>query len=233
MKQRAHNEEDKQRRRQAIVEAALELGAGTAYAEVTMADIAVRAGLAKGTVFLYFPTKEALYLALLTDELARWFDGVDARLDEGGRWSSGRVTRVITQSLAERSMLAPLLALLESTLERNIDYETALRFKRWLLDRTLATGARLERRLPWLVAALEAGAGARLILHTRALLTGLWQMASNSPVVAQVLALPDMTVFRVSFSREFEAAFSALLRGDENTATAATDPGAPNRRRQS
>src|SRR3712207_5711458 len=91
MPQRARKEEDKEARRRQLLDAALELYRATSYDEVKMADVAERAALAKGTVFLYFPTKEALFLALLEEQLFAWF----ARLEEAlgrseGRWTGTR-----------------------------------------------------------------------------------------------------------------------------------------------
>src|SRR5512140_2346183 len=89
--QRARNDEDKEARRQLILGEALALYRATSYAEVKMADVAERSKLAKGTVFLYFPTKEALFLALLEDLLFAWFDTLEGLLDSGeGRWTGAR-----------------------------------------------------------------------------------------------------------------------------------------------
>ena len=74
MPQRARKEEDKEARRRQLLDAALELYRATSYDEVKMADVAERSKLAKGTVFLYFPTKEALFNSLyleLLDERKR------------------------------------------------------------------------------------------------------------------------------------------------------------------
>jgi AcrR family transcriptional regulator len=46
-----------------------------------MEDVARRAGVAKGTVFLYFPTKEALFEAALRSRLAPVLEGMETALD--------------------------------------------------------------------------------------------------------------------------------------------------------
>ncbi len=56
-----------------ILNAAVTCFAHTGYHGTTMEDIAAEAGIAKGATYLYFPTKEALFLALYQ----RW--GCDAR----------------------------------------------------------------------------------------------------------------------------------------------------------
>ena len=85
--QRARKAEDKEGRRRLILGAARELWARATYATFNMAEVAERAGLAKGTVYIYFATKEALLLDLLHEELAGWRDVLYARLDQGCTWS--------------------------------------------------------------------------------------------------------------------------------------------------
>ncbi|MGH3254293.1 MAG: TetR/AcrR family transcriptional regulator [Streptosporangiaceae bacterium] len=57
-------EEARAARRDQIVAAAAECFARSGYHVTTMADIAEAAGVSKGTPYLYFPSKEALFIAL-------------------------------------------------------------------------------------------------------------------------------------------------------------------------
>lgn len=61
----SQREEFQEERRQAILEATLRLVASRGFESVTMAAIAAEAGLTKGTLYLYFPSKQALLDALL------------------------------------------------------------------------------------------------------------------------------------------------------------------------
>lgn len=56
----ARSEEDKQSRQAAILSAALEVFVDKGFAAARLEDVAARAGVAKGTVYLYFASKEAL-----------------------------------------------------------------------------------------------------------------------------------------------------------------------------
>ena len=56
-------------KRQRILDSALKLFAHEPYQAVTMDRVAVAAGVAKGTLYLYFPSKDALYLGVLSDGL--------------------------------------------------------------------------------------------------------------------------------------------------------------------
>ena len=60
---------EKAPKRERILAAALELFAHEPYQAVTMDRVAASAGVAKGTLYLYFPSKDALYLGVLSDGL--------------------------------------------------------------------------------------------------------------------------------------------------------------------
>lgn len=211
--QRARREEDKEARRRQLLEAALGLYEATSYDEVKMADVAERAGLAKGTVFLYFPTKEALFLALLEELLFAWFERLEEALQRGeGRWTGARLARGVAESLEGQVSLTRLLARLQTVLEQNVEVEQVRAFKERLLVAVGRAGALVERRLPF----LEAGEGGRFLLHVHALVTGLRQMADVAPVAQEVLAAPHMEPLRVDFTRELTHTLTTLLRGLES-----------------
>src|SRR5260221_887610 len=56
-------------KRERILTAALRLFAHEPYQAVTMDRVAAAANVAKGTLYLYFPSKDALYLGILSDGL--------------------------------------------------------------------------------------------------------------------------------------------------------------------
>jgi AcrR family transcriptional regulator len=70
-------EEARAARRDQIIAAAAECFARSGYHVTTMADIAEAAGVSKGTPYLYFASKEALFIALYEE----WDCGLAARVD--------------------------------------------------------------------------------------------------------------------------------------------------------
>ena len=70
-------EEARAARRDQIIAAAAECFARSGYHVTTMADIAEAAGVSKGTPYLYFPGKEALFIALYEE----WDCGLAARVN--------------------------------------------------------------------------------------------------------------------------------------------------------
>ena len=57
-------------RRQAILDAALDEFAARGFAATRLDDVAVRAGVAKGTIYLYFRDKESLFQELVRSMLS-------------------------------------------------------------------------------------------------------------------------------------------------------------------
>lgn len=208
---RARKEEDKSTRRATILAAARGLFGKQPYAAISMDQVAGAAGLAKGTLYLYFDTREQLFLALLEDLLAEWFLALETALGSSRRrLTPAQFAALLWETLAARPLLVRLLALMESVLERNISAESAALFKTMLRDRMSSAGALLEQRLT----GLAPGDGLRVLLHLRALLTGLTQMADPSPVLREVLAQrPDLAVFQLDLGREFTFAATALVEG--------------------
>src|SRR3977135_1592391 len=93
----------KDARPEEIINAALEVFADSGYAATKLEDVAGRAGVTKGTIYLYFENKDALFKALIREtivpvlaqgeELAKSFTGSARDLFEQlGReyWRQGR-----------------------------------------------------------------------------------------------------------------------------------------------
>ena len=69
-------------RRDQLLAAALRLMASRGFAATSIEDVARQAGVAKGTVYLYFPTKDALLAAVLETQslmpaLIPWLDALE------------------------------------------------------------------------------------------------------------------------------------------------------------
>ena len=178
-RQRAVRDEQKLERRHNISETAWQMFLQTNYEAVTIASVAEASGLAKGTIYLYFKTKEELFLSIQEQQLSAWFDDVYARLEvTSGNCTVPQVVSIICNTLIHRPGLTRLLAILHITLEHNVDYESALRFKHMLLRHLLQTGTLLEQCLPF----LTQGEGIQLLLHSHALVIGLQHLSDPAPI---------------------------------------------------
>lgn len=212
MRQRARSHAHKMERRQVLLDAAWQLFMASTYEAVTMAAVAKSAALAKGTVYLYFPSKEELFLAVCQQQLELWFVELNAALDAvPSRAATSEVAALISTSLNRRLALTRLLAILATVLEQNVSLATALAFKRFLGERLAYTGALLEQRLRF----LAAGQGVQTLLRVHALIVGLWHLADPAPVAQKALRQLQAESFQIQFEAELTTSIRALLRGLE------------------
>jgi AcrR family transcriptional regulator len=88
-------------RRQRVIRAAQELAAEGGYDAVQMRDVAARGEVALGTIYRYFPSKDALLLAVMV----QWFDDLEQRVTRHpptGPTTVDRIMDVLTRAV--RSM---------------------------------------------------------------------------------------------------------------------------------
>ncbi|MGH8378656.1 MAG: TetR family transcriptional regulator [Gammaproteobacteria bacterium] len=207
---RAVTDTQKQARRADILKVAMACFDELSYDVLTMERIAADADVAKGTLYLYFHSKEEVFLALYEQELERWFDELDAGLEKNSHNASfDSVVQLMSDSLADRPAFLRLIAILHTVLERNVDHATVRRFKTRLKERVLHTGALLEASLRF----LKPGQGADLLLKINALVIGFQHLAEPSEVVEAVLKEPDLALFRVNLTEQLLGALRTLLMG--------------------
>ena len=207
---RAYLPEEKEFRRQSILACALQLFQETSYPELRMTDLAQRLGLGKGTLYLYFPTKESLFLAVLQAEMGAWFTQAALRLEATPVGSAAAdVAEGLVLELMRRPLLPGLQALLHGVLERNIPPDKARAFARFLQAGVIRVGERLERVLP----ELARGQGPRYLIRFHGLVIGSQLMASRPPGVRDALRDPDMALFDFRFEDVLRGTAADLLLG--------------------
>lgn len=210
MARQARTREEKRERVERLVDEALVLQGSGRFDDWTVSELAGRVGLAKGTVFLYFETKEALGLAMLRRLVGDWLDALDERLAARARaLTSGEVAQLMGSTLEERLPLRRMLAILGPSLEHNVGIDRAESYKGWWLERMDRTGALLEAGLPY----LRSGEGRRLLMLVQALTVGYNSQAEPAPVVAELLTRPRYGGLRVDFRRALSEALWMQLEG--------------------
>ena len=84
-----------------LVEAALDLFVEKGYAATRVEEVAARAGVSKGTLFLYFPSKEDLFKAVVRESIVGRFAEWSDQMDEF-TGSTGEMLRACYQAWWER-----------------------------------------------------------------------------------------------------------------------------------
>jgi len=75
-----------EQRRRSILQAARAVFARQGYAGTVVDDIATQAGIAKGTLYLYFPSKEQIYMAALLEQARQLHDDSRAAMNAAATW---------------------------------------------------------------------------------------------------------------------------------------------------
>ena len=171
MARRAYASEDKEARRRVILAAATELFEQTRELP-SVAEVAAAAGLAKGTVYLYFRTKGAIFADILlegwgvvVDQLGAAFSSVgDSQADKVATFLDGFV-----HYLDENPMLLRLDAIVQGLLERDLEPEERAAFKEAMHSRINGGGAIVDEAL-----GLKPDRGVQLLVRSHALTRGLW-----------------------------------------------------------
>lgn len=209
--QRARSLEDKDLRRANLVEAATQLFADADFDAVTIARVAEAAGVAKGTAYIYFATKEALFLELVRAELSLWLEDLVATLKRlRARQPLDAVPAAIARSMAQRPALQRLLILLHTVIEPKIDETAARDFKLFLHDLLSRASAAVVAKIP----GLQVAQATTLILQLHALVISLAQLSNPPPVIARVMANnPELQVMQIDFESFLRATLTTLVRG--------------------
>lgn len=105
---RARNEAEKDARRRKILNSALDLYEEMGLEQVRVDAVARRAGIAKGTVYLYFKSREAIFIELYEEAFADWLIGF-ARLPELSDTSAqDKIAAIIAQHFTSDIRFAAL-----------------------------------------------------------------------------------------------------------------------------
>lgn len=211
IRQRAIQASDKQQRHDAILDAAERLLLRSPDRVASVAEVADDAGLAKGTVYLYFPSKEELLLAVHERSINGFFRELIALCERTPGVDLDAMLALMHRHLVEPPLFLPLAARCFGAMAHGIPPDTALAFKQRMALRLERAGAGLERHFP----ALPAGGGVTLLRRSYALIVGLWQMSAGEGGGSHCAmtgpgALP---AFAWTYAAEVEAALRALWRG--------------------
>jgi AcrR family transcriptional regulator len=201
--------EDKEARRHAILDAAEKLFLRHPARMASVAEVAQAARLAKGTVYLYFPSKEEMLLALHERHTRAFFARFMELMASEEPIGFDEIFEV-----AHAHFIAPpgSLALTSwcfAMMDRGMPIEAAVAFKVRVGDVVGAAGTALERHFP----TLKPGDGARLLQHSLSLIIGLWQFVHPNQRFARALDRAGAKVFMRDYDQEIRKAIYALWSG--------------------
>jgi AcrR family transcriptional regulator len=208
---RAYTEEAKQQREEKIIAAAAALLMEKGYYAINVEQVAQSAGLAKGTVYLYFKTKEALFLTVFERQAIVWFNEIEQELSQTAEGSPKEtLVDLLVKSLIHKPLLTRLVALTSIIFEYNVSLERAHQHKVWIFDHLAAIGQSIEAKFD-----LRHVQGLRFLLRTFIVVAGLEGFAHPSPVTDQVFEI-DPSLTKLDFESELRSLLLLLLEGNSD-----------------
>ena len=203
--------EDKEARRDAILAAARTLFLRDPEKLPSAAAIATEAGLAKGTVYLYFSTKEEIFMDLLHVERVAMMARIREAFAPDSRTVEEKIAAFITDYVTHvtaRPDISKLESLGYSVLERNIEQGRLRAYKQELGTALVDAGTVVEAAL-----GLAEGEGARVLVHSYALTQGLWQALDIPPDCLEMMGDAAVAFTSLDFATELKVSLDRYWRG--------------------
>jgi AcrR family transcriptional regulator len=192
--QRARSSEQKALRRHAVLETAEVYFKEVGYEAFSMAQLAKKSGVAKGTLYLYFKTREELFLTLYEQSLVRWSQIFIGSL------SDTTTSKTYAQSLYKTTqadgVFLPLLIRLEHVIEHNVAILRLIESKRVFINQVEAVAAATSTALR-----LSTAQATEVVKTMGVLLIGATQ-TDQSPALDDEDLPADVQYLITSFSSE-------------------------------
>jgi AcrR family transcriptional regulator len=211
MTRRAVDADDRLARRSSILEAAHSLFLQGNGELPTAAEVAAAAGLAKGTLYLYFNTKEEIFAQIL---LEGWTPILRAAHTTFSTSTGPRSKKVkayialVVEHLTRHPELLHLDALSAGVIEKNMTPEALHDYKRQFHEHLVEAGACIDEALR-----LDSGRGVVILMRTYALARGLWQTAQHEESICAVATTLPAKMTLAQCPRELTKALTEYWRG--------------------
>ncbi|NQD87769.1 TetR/AcrR family transcriptional regulator [Paenarthrobacter sp. CM16] len=213
--QRARNDEQREIRRQAILDTATAMLDEMPLADLSLNELSRRVGLAKSNVLRYFESREAVMFELLVRAMERWLAEVPDALAKGvdphlsARERGDQVAAVLSASLARQTVLLDLLNAQSNVLEHNVSVDVVLRHKRSAVAGITTTADLIRQYVPevgdeaWTVAMMTMILAGTLSIYCR----------PSASVLAAYEADPSLTKLRLDLRDTLENTVATLIAG--------------------
>ena len=133
IRRRARTQEQKNFRRIQILDAAEKHFQEVGYEAFSMANLAKLSDVVKGTLYLYFKTREEVFLTLHTRSLVRWSHVFMGQLS-ADMTDHAYASALYNTAMADGSFV-PLLTRLEHVIEHNVAIDSLIESKRAFIER--------------------------------------------------------------------------------------------------
>ena len=191
---RARSSEQKALRRHAVLETAEVYFKEVGYEAFSMAQLAKKSGVAKGTLYLYFNTREELFLTLYEQSLVRWSQIFIGSLSD--TMTSKTYAQSLYKTTQADGVFLPLLIRLEHVIEHNVAIPRLIESKRVFINQVEAVAAATSTALR-----LSTAQATEVVKTMGVLLIGATQ-TDKSPALDDEDLPADVQYLITSFSSE-------------------------------
>ena len=206
-KKRAVRDDLKDLRRESILNAADFLLNKHPMQQISMENVAETIKLAKGTLYLYFKTKEELFLSLLERAYLVWFEETDVWVSTQQQINAVNFAEFIAESFSKKSTLLLLAPYSESILEKNIPLDRIIEYKRSMNLRLMELSQKICEKMESVP--VEKIAFSFMFIH--AAIVGLYFKAFPSPIMAEALKQPDLSKLKLDFKPSLQIMLEGIF----------------------
>ncbi len=206
---RANQAEQKVERYHAILDAAERLWLAHPDRMASMAEVAERAGVAKGTVYLYFPSKEELLLALHARHVEIFFQQLLTLLAQNKTVTIQDVMSIVFTHMVAPPAVLPLASRCFALMDKSLPVESAYKFKQGIAQWLQRAGKELPRHFPQ----LEQESAVALLMQSYGLIVGLWQMLNPALDLSAQMTTAEKRTLQRNYPRELSGALLDLWAG--------------------
>ncbi|MCG8427062.1 MAG: TetR/AcrR family transcriptional regulator [Chromatiales bacterium] len=203
---RAISSEDKAQKRNEILDAAETLWLEDQHEIANMHSVATAAGVAKGTLYLYFPSKEELFLSLHERQVRTFFEMIIERAHQAKPMNIHEMHTVVRRFIESTPAFLPLTTLVHGLLERQIPAETSFVFKERILNHLNQAVDALKPHFPNITA--------HMMMQSYAMIIGLWQLLRPTPLRELIKERLEDVACSDDYLNALESALNALWRGN-------------------
>ncbi|MEY4730519.1 MAG: hypothetical protein RL020_1677 [Pseudomonadota bacterium] len=207
--QRATQADQKVERYHAILDAAEQLWLAHPDRMASVAEVAALAGVGKGTVYLYFPSKEELLLALHSRHVEFFFQAMMAMMAQTKKVAIEDILSVVKTHMIAPPSFLPLASRCFALMEKSIPAESAAAFHHGIAQWLQRAGGELSRHFKQ----LNQEQAVSLLVQSYGLIVGLWQMLNPALESSKHMTPAEKRILRPDYTQELSSALLDLWAG--------------------
>jgi AcrR family transcriptional regulator len=207
--QRATQADQKVERYHAILDAAERLWLAHPERMASVAEVAALAGVGKGTVYLYFPSKEELLLALHSRYVEFFFQAMMTLMAQSKSLTVEQIIGVVKTYMIAPPAFLPLASRCFALMEKSIPAESAAAFHHGIAQWLQRAGGELSRHFKQ----LNQEQAVSLLMQSYGLIVGLWQLLNPALESSKHMTAAEKRILRPDYTQELSSALLDLWAG--------------------